>query len=123
MPLYLDRHDVPGVTAEDLAIAHAADVGVQQNHDVRYLTYWFDPAVETVFCLAEGPSRDAVEAVHREAHGLLAAVLRRGRTRAGERVPRRVPYPPGRHAVCGPRGPCRAVHRYLRIDRAHRTAR
>lgn len=75
MPLYLDRHDVPGATAEDLAAAHAADVGVQQNHDVRYLTYWFDPAAHTVFCLAEGPSRDAVEAVHREAHGLLAASI------------------------------------------------
>lgn len=75
MPLYLDRHDVPGATAEDLASAHAADVGVQQNHDVRYLTYWFDPEAATVFCLAEGPNRDAVEAVHREAHGLLAASI------------------------------------------------
>lgn len=75
MALYLDRHEVPGATAEDLASAHAADVGVQQNHDVRYLTYWFDPDAATVFCLAEGPSRDAVEAVHREAHGLLASTI------------------------------------------------
>lgn len=75
MPLYLDRHDVPGATAEDLAAAHAADVGVQQNHDVRYLTYWFDPDSCSVFCLAEGPSRQAVEDVHREAHGLLATTI------------------------------------------------
>lgn len=75
MPLYLDRHDVPGATAEDLAAAHAADVGVQQNHDVRYLTYWFDPDACSVFCLAEGPSRQAVEDVHREAHGLLATTI------------------------------------------------
>lgn len=75
MPLYLDRHDVPGATAEDLAAAHAADVGVQQNHDVRYLTYWFDPVACSVFCLAEGPSRQAVEDVHREAHGLLATTI------------------------------------------------
>jgi class 3 adenylate cyclase len=75
MALYLDRHDVPGATAEDLASAHAADIGVQQNHDVRYLTYWFDANAATVFCLAEGPSRNAVEAVHREAHGLLASTI------------------------------------------------
>ena len=75
MPLYLDRHDVPGATAEDLAAAHAADVGVQQSHDVRYLTYWFDPDACSVFCLAEGPSRQAVEDVHREAHGLLATTI------------------------------------------------
>jgi class 3 adenylate cyclase len=28
-----------------------------------------------VFCLAEGPSREAVEAVHRDAHGLLATTI------------------------------------------------
>jgi len=72
MPLFMDRHDVPGATAEDLAAAHAADVGVQQKHGVRYLTYWFDPDASSVFCLAEGPDREAVEEVHREAHGLLA---------------------------------------------------
>src|SRR3954447_9901672 len=71
----MDRHNVPGATADDLAAAHAADVGVQQNHGVRYLTYWFDPEMATVFCLAEGPNRDAVEAVHRESHGLLAASI------------------------------------------------
>ena len=75
MPLYMDRHHAPGATAEDLAAAHAADVGVQHNHGVRYLTYWFDPDVCSVFCLAEGPSKEAVENVHREAHGLLATTI------------------------------------------------
>lgn len=75
MPLFLDRHEVPGASAEDLAAAHAADVGVQQGHGVRYLTYWFDVDAGSVFCLAEGPSREAVEAVHRDAHGLLATTI------------------------------------------------
>jgi class 3 adenylate cyclase len=75
MPLFMDRHDVPGATAEDLAVAHAADVGVEHKHGVRYLTYWFDPDAGSVFCLAEGPDRDAVEDVHREAHGLLASTI------------------------------------------------
>jgi len=75
MPLFLDRHDVPGATAEDIAAAHTADVGIQHEHGVRYLTYWFDPDTSAVFCLAEGPHRQAVEDVHREAHGLLATTI------------------------------------------------
>ena len=34
--------------------------------------YWYDEATGKVFCLAEAPSPEAAEAVHREAHGLLA---------------------------------------------------
>lgn len=75
VPLYMDRHEAPGASAADLAAAHAADVGVQQAYGVRYLTYWFDEEAEVVFCLAEGPDKDAVEAVHREAHGLLATTI------------------------------------------------
>jgi class 3 adenylate cyclase len=68
----MDRHDVPGATAEDIAAAHSQDVGVQSGHGVRYLTYWFEPDSGSVFCLAEGPTIEAVEQVHREAHGLVA---------------------------------------------------
>jgi class 3 adenylate cyclase len=72
MPLYMDRHDVPGASAEEIAAAHSLDVGVQSEHGVRYLTYWFEADSGSVFCLAEGPSIEAVEQVHREAHGMLA---------------------------------------------------
>jgi len=72
MPLFLDRHDAPGATAVEIAAAHALDVRVQDHHGVRYVTYWFDEAAGKVFCLAEGPDRAALEAVHREAHGLVA---------------------------------------------------
>jgi class 3 adenylate cyclase len=75
MPLYMDRHHVPGASAEDVAAAHVQDLGVQSAHGVRYLTYWFDGDSAEVFCLAEGPSRDAVEQVHREAHGLIASSI------------------------------------------------
>jgi len=71
----MDRHEVPGATPEDLAAAHAADVGVQQDHGVRYLTYWFEQETGSVFCLAEGPSAEAVESVHRASHGLLATTI------------------------------------------------
>jgi hypothetical protein len=34
--------------------------------------YWYDEGTGRVFCLCEAPSKEAAEAVHREAHGLLA---------------------------------------------------
>jgi class 3 adenylate cyclase len=73
--MYIDRHDVPGVSPEELADAHVLDVATQDKHGVRYHTYWFDPENGSVFCLAEGPSKDAVEAVHVEAHGLAASTV------------------------------------------------
>jgi len=72
VPLFLDRHVIPGVTARALADAHTLDVEAQNKHHVRYHTYWFDPDNDSVFCLAEGPDRTAIEAVHREAHGFVA---------------------------------------------------
>jgi class 3 adenylate cyclase len=75
MPLYMDRHDDLEITPEELAEAHRRDVEVQDRHDVRYHTYWFDPNNGSVFCLAEGPSKEAIEAVHDEAHGALAATV------------------------------------------------
>jgi class 3 adenylate cyclase len=75
MPMYIDRHDVPGVSPQELADAHVLDVGVQDEYDVRYHTYWFDEDNGAIFCLAEGPSKDAVEAVHQKAHGLLASSI------------------------------------------------
>ena len=39
---------------------------------MKYLRYWFDEGTGKVFCLVEAPSREAAEAVHREAHGMMA---------------------------------------------------
>ena len=75
MPWFLDRHDVPGVTAAEVAAAHELDLEVQERLDVNYVTYWFDPNAESVFCLAEGPSKEAVAAVHSNSHGLMAATI------------------------------------------------
>ena len=72
MPLYMDRHDLSAVTAEDVAAAHVQDLAVQERYGVHYITYWFDGASGTVFCLADAPTKDAAETVHRESHGLIA---------------------------------------------------
>jgi class 3 adenylate cyclase len=73
--MYIDRHDVPGVSPEELADAHVRDVAAQGKYGVRYHTYWFDPDNGSVFCLAEGPTRQAIEDVHQDAHGLLASTI------------------------------------------------
>ncbi len=71
MPLYMDRHDLPDATADDLAAAHLRDLEVQDRFGVKFLTYWFEEGAGSGFCLVEGPDEEAVEAAHREAHGLL----------------------------------------------------
>ena len=73
MPLYMDRHDSIDNTPEEVAAAHEADLEIQQEFGVRYLSYWFQPVDRTVFCLADGPSREAVIEVHQKSHGLLAS--------------------------------------------------
>jgi class 3 adenylate cyclase len=75
VPIYLDRHDVQNISAQDVADAHSQDVEIQERHGVRYHTYWFDPDRQTVFCLAEGPDQESVVAVHRESHGLMASFI------------------------------------------------
>ena len=73
MPLYMDVHRLAGgVTIDDVAKAHAADLGVQDKYEVKYQRYWVDEAEGTIFCLVEAPSADAAATVHREAHGLVA---------------------------------------------------
>ena len=72
MPLFLDRHDLPGVTPEDVAMAHAQDVEVQEKYGVKYISYWLDYERQHAFCLVDAPTKDAAQDVHREAHGLLA---------------------------------------------------
>ena len=73
MPMFMDVHkNVDGLTAEAVIEVHKKDLEAQEKHGVKYLNYWFNESEGTVYCLFEGPSKEAGEAVHREAHGLLA---------------------------------------------------
>lgn len=73
MPLYMDVHNFAGgVSCDDVAQAHLADLQTQGEYDVRYLRYWVNEAEGKVFCLVEAPSADAAADVHRKAHGLVA---------------------------------------------------
>jgi uncharacterized protein DUF4242 len=71
--LFMDEHKhIEGLTAEAVAGAHQRDLEVQGKYGVTIQHYWFDERNGKVFCLIEAPSKEAAEAVHREAHGLLA---------------------------------------------------
>ena len=73
MPLFMDEHaNIEGLTAEAVAGAHQRDLEVERKYGVDYRQYWFDEASGRVFCLVEAPNAEAAEAVHREAHGLVA---------------------------------------------------
>ncbi|MGE5419887.1 MAG: DUF4242 domain-containing protein [Chloroflexota bacterium] len=73
MPLFLDIHqDVPGLTTEAVAEAHAKDLEIQGKYNVKYLKYWYDTTNGKVFCLVEAPDKESAMIVHREAHGLVA---------------------------------------------------
>jgi hypothetical protein len=73
MALYMDIHNVPGVTTGAAAEAHAKDLQTQAQHEgVDYMRYWVDEAAGKIFCLVEAPTAEAAHTVHREAHGLVA---------------------------------------------------
>ena len=67
----MDRHELSGVTAADVAAVHLKDLEVQDKYGVQFVNYWFDYELQHAFCLARGPNEAAVEAVHRESHGLM----------------------------------------------------
>jgi hypothetical protein len=75
VPTYIDIHDLPGVKADDVAGAHAADVAVQGAYGVDYKHYFVDEETGKVFCIVDAPDRETATRVHREAHGLEAHTL------------------------------------------------
>ena len=73
MPLFMDVHNLGnGVSIDDVAKAHQADLATQGEYDVNYLRYWVDERKGQIFCLVEAPDADAATEVHRNAHGLVA---------------------------------------------------
>jgi hypothetical protein len=68
MAQFMDVHTgMSGVTAEQLATAHQADLDIQDDEGVDFKQAWADPRTGHVFCLSEGPSAEAVQRVHERA--------------------------------------------------------
>lgn len=73
MPLYMDIHELSGgVSAEDVAKAHAEDVKIEDKYGVHYHKYWVNEKAGKIFCLCHAPNAEAAIQVHREAHGMVA---------------------------------------------------
>jgi len=71
MPVYMDRHYIEGATRHAVAHAHQKDLALQDKYNIKFLTYWFDEARCTAFCLIEAPNRNTIEQAHNEAHGFV----------------------------------------------------
>ena len=68
MATYMDVHSgFFGVTAEQLREAHERDLAIERDEDVHFVRAWLDPEAGKVFCLATGPSREAVMRIHERA--------------------------------------------------------
>jgi hypothetical protein len=68
MATFMDVHDgFFGVSGEQLAEAHQRDVDIQNEEGVVYQHAWLDKESGKVFCLATGPSREAVMRIHERA--------------------------------------------------------
>jgi hypothetical protein len=68
MPHFMDVHtQMVGVTADQLAAAHQADLDIQDQEGVSFTHAWADPKTGHVFCLSDGPTAEAVQRVHQRA--------------------------------------------------------
>jgi hypothetical protein len=65
---FIDIHSgMKGITKDQLTAEHQKDIDAQKGTDVVFEQAWADPSTGKVFCISEGPSRDAVLDVHRKA--------------------------------------------------------
>jgi class 3 adenylate cyclase len=71
MPIFMDRHYVEGASRLAMETAHRQDLEIMGDFDVNIMTYWFDEARSTAFCLAEAPSGDALRDLHAHSHGFV----------------------------------------------------
>ena len=66
MPRFIDVHsEMKGLDLQTLAAAHQREL--EASEGVRFLRAWGDPTTGKVFCLSEGPSKEAVRRVHERA--------------------------------------------------------
>lgn len=72
MPLFIDLHIDDKLTPDLVKQCHVADKTIQAKYGVRYLQILLNQPQGYLFCLVEGPDKEACAKVHQEAHGNIA---------------------------------------------------
>jgi len=74
---FLDVHylGAGNVTAKDVAAAHKKDLAVEGKYGVNFINYWVDEKKGVVMCLSQAKDSASIIQTHKEAHGLLPAVV------------------------------------------------
>lgn len=68
MAQFMDVHEgFFGVTAEELAAAHDADLAIEAEEGVHFHQAWLDQESGKAFCLSTGPSKEAIMRIHERA--------------------------------------------------------
>jgi hypothetical protein len=68
MGKFMDVHSgFVGVSADQLREAHERDLAIEKDEGVHFERAWMDPEAGKVFCLATGPSKEAVIRIHERA--------------------------------------------------------
>jgi hypothetical protein len=68
MATFMDVHSgFFGVTGEQLRDAHDRDLAIEKDEGVHFQQAWMDSEAGKVFCLASGPSKEAVMRIHERA--------------------------------------------------------
>src|SRR6186713_647166 len=68
MAKFMDVHSgFVGVTGPQLREAHDRDLAIENDEGVHFERAWLDPEAGKVFCLATGPSKEAVIRIHERA--------------------------------------------------------
>ncbi len=61
MPYFIDVHSgMKGITQQQLQEEHDKDLKNGGSEGVHFLRAWADPSSGKVFCLSQGPSKEAV---------------------------------------------------------------
>jgi hypothetical protein len=68
MATFMDVHSgFVGVTEQQLNEAHGRDLAIEADEGVHFVRAWLDPEQGKVFCLATGPTKEAVMRIHERA--------------------------------------------------------
>jgi hypothetical protein len=68
MATFLDVHSgFFGVSEHQVQEAHERDLEIEREEGVHFERVWLDPKSGKMFCLATGPSREAVMRIHERA--------------------------------------------------------